>query len=396
MAGRFRQTTRPPPHPRGHATGPRGITFSIRLSMHALTFNLVLCACGVAAGDVLPAPTVGAIRWDAWTGGPATEQVERTLGPSQYHDRLPWFAEVLDDNRVRIKGGRQEVMDREIRFAANAGLEYWAFLLYPRSNSMSTALAQYLSSPDRRHIRFCVILHNTLNASPEQWPQERERAVALLRRPEYQTVLNHRPLVYAFMGHLFPFERFAEFLTAAHDAGLNPYCVFMGWDPKADFAQVSAREFDAVSAYARGGSEACFADLAKSVEEHYWRAAAGAQVPYVPLVTTGWDKRSRKDNPVSWEQHAAYHQQDQFPSRAAPGEIAAHLQRALGFVRSHPDICIANTVIIYAWNEYDEGGWLAPTRGADGDPDTSRLDAVQRVLTYQRTTTQPADTRGQP
>jgi hypothetical protein len=35
-------------------------------------------------------PVVGAIRWDAWTGGGVTKQVERTLGLKKYHDRLPW------------------------------------------------------------------------------------------------------------------------------------------------------------------------------------------------------------------------------------------------------------------------------------------------------------------
>ena len=36
---------------------------------------------------------------------------------------------------------------------------------------------------------------------------------------------------------------------------------------------------------------------------------------------------------------------------------------------------------MYAWNEYDEGGWIAPTRSSDGTPDMSRLDAVRHVLT---------------
>ena len=34
-------------------------------------------------------PTVGAIRWDAWSGGEVTREVERSLGPAQYHARLP-------------------------------------------------------------------------------------------------------------------------------------------------------------------------------------------------------------------------------------------------------------------------------------------------------------------
>ena len=30
-------------------------------------------------------PVVGAIRWDAWTGGKITAEVERSLGPGKSH-----------------------------------------------------------------------------------------------------------------------------------------------------------------------------------------------------------------------------------------------------------------------------------------------------------------------
>ena len=325
-------------------------------------------------------PLVGAIRWDAWTGGEVTAQVERTLGPAKYRDRLPWFADVTGENTVRIDGGRQEVMDAEIEYAAAAGLDYWAFLVYPMDNSMSAAIGQYLASARRDRVRFCVILHNTLHAPDASWPAERDRLIALLREPGYQTVLGGRPLVYAFSGGNLRFDRFGEFLATAREKGLNPYCVFMGWSPATDYAKVSQLGFDAVSAYARGGSQPAFADLVRDLEQRYWQEAANAKIPCVPLVTTGWDKNPRRDNPVSWEKGHGYHSQTVFPARATPAEIAAHLERALAFVRQHPAVCQANATIVYAWNEYDEGGWLAPTRGQDGKPDNSRLAAVRQVL----------------
>ena len=271
-------------------------------------------------------------------------------------------------------------MDREVDFASEAGLDYWAFLIYPESNPMSTALKQYLRSSNRNEIGFCLILHNTLKASEEEWPRERARAVALLKEPGYQTVLDDRPLVYAFTGSDFPFQRFAEFLTSAREAGLNPYAVFMGWNPASDFRQVVKKGFHAVSAYAKGSNQTKFSHLAEAVEQEYWECAARSKVPYIPLVTTGWDKRPRKDHPVSWETGHGYHQQDVFPSRATPTEIASHLGNAISFVESHPHICAANAIVIYSWNEHDEGGWLTPTRGTDGKPDTTRLDAIRRVL----------------
>ncbi len=86
----------------------------------------------------------------------------------------------------------------------------------------------------------------------------------------------------------------------------------------------------------------------------------------------------------SWELSSDYHRQAVFPSRARPAEIAAHLRDALKFMSEHSEICETRALVIYAWNEYDEGGWLAPTRSADGHADTSRLDAVREVLSKRR------------
>ena len=341
--------------------------------------TLLIAGCSVNAKD--KRAIVGAIRWDAWTGGGVTEQVERTLGPKKYHNRLPWFAKVVGDSKVRIDGSPQAVMESEIELAAASGIDYWAFLIYNEGYGMSDALKQYLRSPRRSKIRFCMILHNTLNASAKDWPKERDRAVALLKRPEYVRVMGDRPLVYVFCGGGFPFERFKEFLDAAGAQRLNPYSVYMGWNPQADWPTVKGKGFDAVSAYAYAGDMPKYTDLAKAVETWYWKRAAKAKVPYVPMVTAGWDKTPRKDNPVSWEKKGqGYHKQKVFPSRATPEEIAAHLKRSLEFVDQRPDICEARAVVIYAWNEYDEGGWIAPTRGANGRPDKSRLDAIKKIL----------------
>jgi hypothetical protein len=324
-----------------------------------------------------PSPLVGAIRWDAWTGGDVTRQVERTLGPEKYHARLPWFAEVTGRDSVRIRGGSQAILDREIDFAAGAGLDYWAFLLYPASDAMSRPLDLYRKSARRPRLRFCVILHNNLGVPESEWPRERARVLALLNESGYVTVHGGRPLVYAFSASP---ERFADLRRAATAAGMNPYYVTMDGSPTRDRADLAAQGFDAASAYAYGSDHPTFALLARAVEENYWGRAARSALPYIPLVTTGWDKRPRKDHPVSWERDAAYHRQAVFPDRAAPDEIAAHLRRGLRFVRDHPDICEANAVIVYAWNEFDEGGWLAPTWTPGGRPDTSRLDAIRSVL----------------
>lgn len=358
------------------------------------TLIVLLAAAGwvCPAQDVRPPPVVGAIRWDAWTGGELTTQMERTLGPRKYHNRLPWFAAVTNDTRVRIDGSRQEIMDREIDFAADAGLDYWAFLLDEESGAMTKALRQYLASARRKRINFCLILHNTLGVDAARWPAERDRLLALMKEPGYQTVLDARPLVYVFDASYegaFPAGRVTELREAARKTRLYPYLVYMGWDPQGDYARRCAEGFSAVSAYSYGGIQTNFQQLAASLEAMQWHSAAKAGVPCVPLATTGWDKQPRKDNPVPWENANSYRHQNVFPSAAAPQEIAAHLERALTFVQTHPKVCPANAVLIYAWNEYDSGGWLAPTWTPAGPPDTNRLAAVATVLKARRSVIQP-------
>lgn len=45
-------------------------------------------------------------------------------------------------------------------------------------------------------------------------------------------------------------------------------------------------------------------------------------------------------------------------------------------LEANPEAGEAGAVIIYAWNEFDEGGWICPTL-SEG---TARLDAIRKVL----------------
>ena len=347
------------------------------------TLILLPAALGASEPRDPAQPLVGAIRWDAWSGGWVTETVQKTLGPAKYHERLPWFAEVKGDGEVRIDGGKQAIIDAEISWATRAGLDYWAFLLYPENDGMSASLLHYLTSARRRDVGFCLILHNALNVPGEQWPRELARILRLLREPGYVTVLKDRPLVYEFSArHNDAWQkRFDELRAAARKAGPEPYYVFMGWNPAWDWAAQSRKGFDAVSHYACASESARqFTDLLRKNEEQMWKPAARAKIPYIPLVTTGWNKEPRKDHPVPWEQGASYLKQTVFIPPATPAEIALHLQNALDFVKSNPLSCPANAIILYAWNEHDEGGWIVPTWTPEGRPDTARLDAIRRVL----------------
>ncbi len=339
-------------------------------------------------GSPNDAPAVGAIRWDAWHGdrGEAGRAVEQTLGPAKWYGRLPFFAKITGPGRVRLDGVSQDVIDREIEWAASAGLDYWAFVTYSTDDPMSLGLRRYLCSGRRSSLRFCLI------TECDRWrtPQFADRVLELMRQAGYRTVLGSRPLLYvgfiddrhlaAWPDAIEGFRRTLDDLRAkALGRGLaRPYVVIMDGDPRKAKQWLDALAGDAVSSYAinSGGRTMSYADLAQTVEGLWTRwADSGASV--VPLVTTGWDRRPRVEHPVPWEASPSPGGgMEDYALAATPAEIAEHLGRALEWIKSHPSKAAARSVIVYAWNEFDEGGWLAPTL-SEG---TARLDAIRRIL----------------
>jgi hypothetical protein len=64
------------------------------------------------------------------------------------------------------------------------------------------------------------------------------------------------------------------------------------------------------------------------------------------------------------------------------GELGAHLAAGLDYVAEHPAKCPANSVLMYAWNEHSEGGFLCPLMGDPPEykPVTRQIDEVSRTL----------------
>jgi hypothetical protein len=66
---------------------------------------------------------------------------------------------------------------------------------------------------------------------------------------------------------------------------------------------------------------------------------------------------------------------------ATPSEFTEHMRAALEFVRKSTNLCASRTILVYSWDECDEGGCIMPTVG---DPGGSYLRAVWRALALDR------------
>lgn len=350
---------------------------------------------GPSDSDTGQAPTAhprfGAIRWDAWQeDGSVNAVVEQTLSPAHWHTRMPWFGVETGTDSVSIRGNDAAIMDAEIAYAAAAGVDYWAFVTYPPDEGMSNALDLYLDSPAHNDVGFALILQGGWLAveSDGDWASQTERYVSYFQDSAYVQVDGGRPLVYLFDAasmwgtSRFPDQAaaaaaFAELASASEAAGAGrPYFVLMGWDPAADAATATALGFDALSAYAvAGGADggAPYADLrAQAVAT--WSAQAAQGLDVVPILGVGWDPRPRIETPTPWAVYA-----NTWFNQPTPDEFAAHVTEGLSWMAAHPDAAPAGTVLAYAWNEHDEGGWLCPT-WTEAGPDTARVDALAAAL----------------
>lgn len=339
---------------------------------------------------------VGAIRWDAWQDdGRVNAEVERTLGPAKWHYRVPFFGKIVGENQVSIRGNSQEVMDREIGYAKEAGLDYWAFVSYAADSGMSNGLKRYLASERKKDIKFCLIGGGNILSATHRQKMVRQM-VGCFADESYVKVLGGRPLVCIFtaekaVGEGKTFATWSEARKGLEDLRKesiakgtgNPYVVIQGWNVKNDKQKMEWLGADAIGAYGVGSPKEVdrpYSALREAVKAK-WQLQKESGAPMVPIVSTGWDRRPRAEaGGVFWEEGPG-NANSYAPPRAE--ELAEHVREAIEWTAANPAAAAAKAMLIYAWNENDEGGWLVPTIRGDGTVDESRVEALRSVLRKQ-------------
>lgn len=335
---------------------------------------------------------VGAVCWDGWYAG---NEWASNLSPEQWRDRLPFYARKMSEGVYEVRGDSQEIVDQEIAYASQAGLSYWAYCYSlpdaPGPDVHSYGIGFHLASKRKTDMGIAFILMAQGFSGPkEEYARAAEAFAAYFRDPAYQKVLNGRPLVYIFYVEAMPgYFGSDEAVRAGLDlirskaveAGLQPpYIVADVWNASTGADCVDKFGFDAVSAYAwldfsHGDQGYPYRDLARACRD-YWEACKATGKKVVPIVSAGWDHRPRWRDPKRFEELYQTPPRGPWYEQPTPQELAANLQAAVEWNKANSGPAEANTIIIYAWNESDEGGWLVPTI-SEG---TARLDAVRKVL----------------
>ena len=327
-----------------------------------------------------PQPIVGAIRWDGWVGPlhSAGLEVEHTLGPHQYHQRAPFFSKEIGPDSIQCRGTTQAIMDQEIAYARYAGLDYWAFCWYPPKSGLDTARNLYLASAHQKDIRWCVIL----GTNPFNYNTDAAWLIRKFKDDNYQKVLNGRPLVYVFPATATTGAELNQLRALSKAAGVpDPYIVAMGFTEKSAGDIADSLHADAISSYASVSrydtgepyKGASYSPTVPKSDQAGWMKYAASGKKVVPWMTAGWSPKPRIERSTLWN---AYYTTESWAGDGTPEQVAESLQNALDWTKNNARAAEANAILIYAWNEFDEGGWLCPTLGDH----TSRIHAVRTIL----------------
>lgn len=353
-------------------------------------------------GSPPAAPLIGAIRWDAWFPG------NDTYGdPPWWCCWGQWVSSTIYTDwayREPIQGwyeNTQPIIDQEINWAADRGLDYWAYDWYPENlgvpqGQIMTAFNLYDGSQVHNRMKFSFILQTvwvaggqpTDTSAPEHYWQSTyvPYFVNKFKDPQYLRVAGNRPVVFWFDdGELGSQPNGFGSNAAAQIQYLrdqtrgqidgngqplgDPYFV----DLDGNTSAAATYGFSAISRYSNGpGADRCYSSQA-SVDMSALGPHSGFDT--VAALTAVDDPRPRSTDP-SYPAHGAYGGYTEEPTY---GQWESHLKDEWDWLSNHPgNISNPGLILTYAWNELDEGGGgIVPTN----QEQFKYLDAIKAVKT---------------
>jgi hypothetical protein len=329
---------------------------------------------------------VGAYYFDGWSG--KTDEIHMTkLLETKYADRKPIWG--WRDDTV-------EIMRQQIDYSADHGIAFWAFdWYYPEGKDKTTplnnALGLYLKAPNCQRMKFCLLVanHAGFRIGPKDWDACCQRWIDLFRQPTHLR-LDGQPLLIFFspeelqraFGGVEGVRQALESLrTKAKQAGLPGVAVAACTGPGGHLTDLARSGYTLLTGYnynlgwLSGGGSQPFRKLIDGSQRIFDQFAEKTPLPYVPVITVGWDRRPWEEDKLPPEKMSTW-----YPDRT-PKLVEEFVRLGVRWMDKHPDKTTAQRLLlIYAWNENGEGGYLTPT-AVDG---TEYLKAVERAITVDR------------
>jgi hypothetical protein len=333
-------------------------------------------------------PAIGAYYFDGWAG--RNRHAGETNEPWAQNAPTHLCRRLLDEfpDREPIWGWRDDnpaIMERQIDLAADHGLAFFAFCWYWRDDKKAinrqaikdtpyhTSMELYLKAKNLQRLKFCLLVANHQGSEivgADNWRQAAEFWLPYLKHPQHLTV-DGKPLLIIFNPAGADKNCLAAVQEVARKAGLPGIAIAGCGGGALEAGYTHRTSYNVRSAYAPGSGPAQrkYSELV-AANRAVWKGSR--QQPFLPIITSGWDRRPWEGPTGLGSDPSCY-----YPDRT-PEQFADFLRDTLKWMDAHPDQATAERIaLIYAWNEFGEGGYLAPTKG---DPDGKYLRAIRSVL----------------
>ncbi len=324
---------------------------------------------------------VGAYYFDGWAGKSSrwADDAEWQKRNAPTHLTRRMLAEF--PGREPVWGWRDdsvEVMEQQIDAAADNGVGFFAFCWYWNSDPqklaaqpLHSALNLFLQAKNNHRMKFCLLVANHqpyLLQGVEDWRKAADIWMPMLTHKQHVT-LGGKPLLVLFNPANSSAEGIEQLQTAVRTAGLPGVALAAcgKGDAKAGFTHRT--HYNIAPGYAGGSEEHKYAEIV-AAHKAAWRGTR--EQPYIPEITAGWDKRP-------WEGENGLGQRPgwYFPDRT-PAQFGQFVRDAIQWMDEHPEQTTPERImLIYAWNELGEGGYICPTKA---DPDGAYLKEIKAAI----------------
>lgn len=352
----------------------------------SLFFCIIVIGCKSSGDNHCKKAVIGVYYFDGWSGQNKYADDPDNLWAKDAPTHLTKKLAENFSNREPIWGWRDDdlkIMEQQIDLAADNGVDFFLFCWYwsedkgainpenIQSNSKHTSLELFMKAKNRHRVKYGLLIANHKGfeiLGTDNWRRATEYWMQYFKDPQYQMV-DGKPVVVIFDPKGIDKDGLLEMQNVAIDGGL-PGLSVAGCGNRSNTDGFSYRtHYNIVPGYSAGPEEHHYSEIIDATKKEW----TGSDIqPYIPVLTAGWDKRP-------WEGEGGLNQKEgwYYPDRS-PEQLRSFINDAILWMDQNPTQTTKDKVLLlYAWNELGEGGFLVPTKA---DQQGEYLRAIKSVV----------------
>lgn len=336
----------------------------MRLIIFILIFNIISFAHAQRRSSV----TLGAYYFDGWTGNS-----DNTITDSlriRYTEREPTWGWITSTQRI---------MNEQINLASSNGIDFFTFCWYlpqkknPVEYPLNNAVGLFMISPNKARMKFSILVanHEPYLITPNNWSIATTNWIKLFKDTNYLRA-NGKPLLtfFSFRSLLKEFgsiqiladslKSFREDVTKAGFSGLSLAINISVPSDKVSLENAKIAGFDIFTGYNyhdegfdRTSTVTPISNMVKA-ENKVWELTKNHANFFIPVTTLNWDPRPWRTGKVN--------EIKRYSGFSGKSVIASISSLLTWMDLNHDYLTPERIALVFAWNEYGEGGWLTPSK----------------------------------